>query len=106
MAISQLPTAEAEFYESQAAAGLRTDASASHIFFKDLKLLAHDEDSEEEDAEEAQEAAAVLAADGGGGGLVGPDAQPCAPDAANLDRLNSGGLVWECCTGCKLAVLV
>ena len=87
VAISQLPTAEAEFYESQAAAGLRTDASASHIFFKDLKLLAHDEDSEEEEGEGQGEGA--VAADAGAGGPVGPDAQPGAA-YASLDRLNSG----------------
>lgn len=40
MPIKPLPTAEQEHFDRAAAAFRSTDASTSHIYFKDLKLLA------------------------------------------------------------------
>ncbi|PRW44500.1 G8 domain-containing [Chlorella sorokiniana] len=76
--IKPLPTAEQEHFDRAAAAFRSTDASTSHIFFKDLKLLAHDVDSEDEHCD----------SDSSIGNLAGLDAQPSA-SYASLDRLGS-----------------
>ena len=93
VAITQLPTAEQEFYDSQAAAGMRNEASTSHIYFKDLKLLAHDEDSEDDEHEAEGEGE-------GGPGPTGGEQAGCvetqpSTSYASLDRLGSGVLYFD-----------
>jgi hypothetical protein len=84
VAISQLPTAEQEYFEQSLNLN---EASTSHIYFKDLKLLAHDEDSEEEEHEEGGlEGEARLQ-----GGAAGPLQREPSLAMPRLERLNSGG---------------
>ena len=84
-------TAEQEEQFARAAAELHTVSSTSHIFFKDLKLLAHDEDSEEEEEEGdvamAHGVEAGAAAGGGAGTSSGSGGHAHAPgvSAAEVD---------------------
>ncbi|KAL4428238.1 hypothetical protein ABPG75_002327 [Micractinium tetrahymenae] len=87
--ISELPTAEQEYFD-KAAAALRTDASTSHIFFKDLKLLARDDDDSEDGSESGDERGDELS-DSSGGNLAVLAAQPGAASTSypTLERLGS-----------------
>ncbi|PSC70832.1 6-phosphofructo-2-kinase fructose-2,6-bisphosphatase-like isoform X2 [Micractinium conductrix] len=81
--VTEVPTAEQEYYDAAAAAG-RGDASTAHIYFKDLKLLAHDEDSEDEEGVEGGPGSMGASA----GNLAGLEAQPGA-SYTSLNRLYS-----------------
>ncbi|KAL4433083.1 hypothetical protein ABPG77_006510 [Micractinium sp. CCAP 211/92] len=87
--ISELPTAEQEYFD-KAAAALRTDASTSHIYFKDLKLLAHDDS--EDGSESGDEQSGELSDSSVGNlprpGLWVPPAES-RQASMNLERLGS-----------------
>ena len=93
--MTQLPSEEQEYFDQAAAAG---GASTSHIYFKDLKLLANDDgldsDDEEHAAVDDQEVGVGAEAGGeeeGDGNSLWPPGAPPRAASISLDRLGSGG---------------